>query len=91
MNKNKCLVYKPVYGFECLSLEENCNYENCIFAGFESLTYGVLEDHVLLITHELKFCVCVSDSLKKKVHQKFFSTCKQLKTLYGFNMYKIGT
>jgi hypothetical protein len=54
-----------VWGWMCI-IWENCNYENRIFAGFEPRIYGVLAGLVLLIMHELTFCVRVSYSFKKK-------------------------
>jgi hypothetical protein len=52
--------------------------KNGSFSGFESLLYGALEAHVLLIVHVLKFYVCFSALIKKTVHRVYLFKCKQL-------------
>jgi hypothetical protein len=45
--------------------ERTLNMKIMLFAGFESLMYGALEDLVLSIMHKLKFCVCDLNSSKQ--------------------------
>jgi hypothetical protein len=60
MNKeNRCLKYDPVHVVAGLPHEENCSYENGSLSGFEILTYGALETHVILSMHVFKVCVSV--------------------------------